>query len=148
MKPSREQTSVTRVGSSDVLGVITGNPMFSNVNHPPCLQTECDDNETKQSDADCFGLVISQHEQMILKNLLLRLLGNSNPRPSSELPVKTMIELIEEARQKIQQCELETPCAMTPNGQKLRRPEPNVSNNPKTHSQIGSANEGLPPALC
>jgi hypothetical protein len=35
-----------------------------------------------------------------------------------------------------------------PNGQKLRRPEPNVLNNPKAHSQIGSANEGLPPALC
>jgi hypothetical protein len=36
----------------------------------------------------------------------------------------------------------------TPNGQKLRHPEPNVSNNQKPHSQIRSANEGLPPALC
>jgi hypothetical protein len=36
----------------------------------------------------------------------------------------------------------------SPNGQKLRHPESNVSNNPTTHPQIGSANEGLPPALC
>jgi hypothetical protein len=38
--------------------------------------------------------------------------------------------------------------AQMPNGQKLRRPEPNVSNNQNAHSQIRSANEGLPPALC
>jgi hypothetical protein len=35
-----------------------------------------------------------------------------------------------------------------PNDQKLRHPEPNVPNNQKAHSQIRSANEGLPPALC
>ena len=38
--------------------------------------------------------------------------------------------------------------AFRPNGQKLRRPEPNVRNNQNAHSQIRSANEGLPPALC
>ena len=37
---------------------------------------------------------------------------------------------------------------MTPNVQKLRRPEPAAQNNQKAHSQIRSANEGLPPALC
>jgi len=36
----------------------------------------------------------------------------------------------------------------TPNGQKLSQPEPTAQNNQKAHSQIGSANEGLAPALC
>ena len=34
----------------------------------------------------------------------------------------------------------------SPNEQKLRRPEPNVSNNPKARTQIRDANEGLAPA--
>jgi hypothetical protein len=36
----------------------------------------------------------------------------------------------------------------TPNGQKLRHPEPTAQNNQRTHSQNRSANGGLPPALC
>jgi hypothetical protein len=80
----RKPEATSAVGSGDLLGVMVETPSSSGENHLSCQQTGCYDSETKQPDAACSGFVISQYEQTILKNLLLRLLGNSYQRPSSE----------------------------------------------------------------